>query len=483
MKKSEPAPMTEALLMEWHVGNTYTVVKKLLLAVTKRTGLKFNLSPLEDKVKNELGTFLVYSAGMSGNKRVEFHFNLLKSAEFHSIHLFLNTMAPIAWRRLDLNGFNIVKVFDQVVNFLRGIVGEPLDEAGKVPTFDGLIASLYNSNPAFQQAMIHPNGPDIPFITTELNKEMKKAGGNKQADPAGVPLRVKRFLQGIGQTSRAATVPVATVQPPVKHVVVFTDPTDQEAFDSAMGDYNAMQEMEDFKHDVERICKMDPSINGLIAYGKAGVGKDHWVDKIVEETGVPVAKPSTKAGGKVGFYGFCYDNRDGKVIVFSDYDDIWKNSAEVNLLKIALDDKVVRHLDYGGMEKESPSGQKIPAEGYDFTSKVIFLSNMETLGDDPAFAAHRSRLPVYALLFTDREVLDLIKGALETVTGAGDVRIEMEIKLEVWDFLARMMDIGEPQGAHLTVDFRRFRRALGHRMSCPPDNPTWWKRWALKELR
>jgi len=481
----------EARLTEWSLGNTYTVADRFLQAVTKRTGLKFNLSPYAENVQNEYGKFIVYRAGMTGNKLIDLSFSLNKSAEFHSIDLFLNSMTPIAWRRLDLNGFNVVKVFDQVVSFLKGHYDgtEQLDEAlttkGKVPTWDFVMADLFEKDPSFVQAMVNSNGPDVAYIVDAMNKAMKAGGGNKQVDPAGVPLRVKKYFVVHGMAAKAVNVPVATVTAAPRKNVVFADPVDQAAYDATFVESSPFIQMEDFKYDVTRICKGDPSINGLVAYGKAGVGKDHWVDEILKEWATPFVKPSTKTGGKSGFYEFCYANKDNVVIVFSDYDDIWKNTAEVNLLKLALEDKVTRHLDYGGAEKTALDGSKIPAEGYDFTSKIIFLSNMATLGDDPAFSAHRSRMSVYALLFTDREVLDMIKGAIDKITAAGDAVVPVEQKMEVWDYLARMMDIAGAQGHAdvFTVDFRRFRRALRHRFCCPPDNMDWWKRMALKEFK
>jgi hypothetical protein len=142
----------------------------------------------------------------------------------------------------------------------------------------------------------------------------------------------------------------------------------------------------------------------IIAFGTGGVGKTFTLDQIlmdyVEKEGLRMNEPEldlrpedydvlkiTGSTGKVDLWGMLYQHKDDKVIVFDDCDTMWRDDDMINWFKGMLDSSGDGTVRYGQGDKVKLEGQydengealRAP-RSFRFTSKVIFISNMDRNG-------------------------------------------------------------------------------------------------------
>jgi hypothetical protein len=477
-------------LKEFTTGRTYPFLVKVFSVISKKTGLKFNVSPVDEQIKNSHGTFLSYSVGMSGNKllRVNFLPSGIAGTNFASIDFWANPLTENPSSTLSLNGFNVVQVLSQIGDFLKGHLAQDIkiglhmaDEAGMSESLteasiSDLIAKAAQSDQAFQAVINKPNKTDTE-VHAEVMRVLSAAGKNSSMQPASAVFYVRKVLSSLGGVSakKAATIPAVAIVPPPTRTVTFVDPDMQASFEESE-DTSPRVKMREFEYSVRLICEMNPEIPGAIAYGKSGVGKDFVVDRIAEDTGAPLVHIGgvMGRGGKTGLLQILFENANGKVIKFTDCDMVWDDTDMINILKTALDLGAVKKMGTG-IEMKIDKDLTIPAE-FEFSSKIIFLSNVENLETNPKFDAIMGRLSgdVYKLNFTEKETLEFIKEELAKVTTGTGLEVDMSIKLEVYNFIETFLEHMEAAGRKITVDFRRFKKALSWRTSCPPDQPRMW---------
>ena len=121
-------------------------------------------------------------------------------------------------------------------------------------------------------------------------------------------------------------------------------------------------------------------IPGLVITGSGGLGKTHTVIATLDALGL---KEDT-IGGIDGDYIFVKGystprnlyttlyNNNGKIIVFDDCDSSFKDPIGANIFKAALDSYQRRIITWGAESKDD----EVPSR-FEFTGKVIFISNLE----------------------------------------------------------------------------------------------------------
>lgn len=171
---------------------------------------------------------------------------------------------------------------------------------------------------------------------------------------------------------------------------------------------------------VEKLVKMvcsgvQPS---AVITGQGGLGKTYTVMKTLKESGLQdLADVMAKSdiGAKVimkscfttikgfstakGLYRTLFEN-NGATIVFDDCDSILKDPAALNILKGALDSYGKRVISWNS---ESFRGEEDLPRTFEFTGRVIFISNMDQNNIDQAI---RSRSMMIDLSMTDDQKID-----------------------------------------------------------------------------
>jgi replication-associated recombination protein RarA len=183
----------------------------------------------------------------------------------------------------------------------------------------------------------------------------------------------------------------------------------------------------------------DGIIKALYSFGEPGIGKTYTVEEVL-----PKSNPKYKyfSGGVKGSYELAkilYQNKDDKVIILDDFDSVFKTRTQIDILKVALQNKPTRTITWIDGTKRT-KGDKLP-ESFEFTSSVIFISNKSRL--DPAI---QSRCKIMEFNTTKVQILDYIKSKFNVFMK----NIPLNVRMEVYNFFIQNI------ASFPRVDFRLF---------------------------
>lgn len=180
----------------------------------------------------------------------------------------------------------------------------------------------------------------------------------------------------------------------------------------------------------------------IIAFGTGGVGKTYTLEQIlkdyVEKQGLRLNEPEldlepedydvlsiTGSTGKHDLWGTLYKHKDDKVIIFDDCDSMWNDQDMINWFKGMLDSSGDGTVRYGQGDKVKLEG-KYDEDGeplraprsFRFTSKVIFISNMDREGFIKAGAGplFESRCKAIDLTMNKEQTLDKLNKISKFIT-------------------------------------------------------------------
>ena len=193
----------------------------------------------------------------------------------------------------------------------------------------------------------------------------------------------------------------------------------------------------------------------LVVTGAGGTGKSFTVKERIKASGIAKGREYNIQKGYTSVFGLYmsfFMNRNNKLLVFDDCDDVFKDITSQNLLKAALDSDEPRELSWSsrntipidqgldanviagieqGIEDQILAGgdpetgrmPKLPST-FRFKGRVIFISNL-SWDKIPQPVVSRSLLIDIAL--TDNEMLERMKSVLPVIakdTGVSDVEAE-----------------------------------------------------------
>jgi uncharacterized protein YihD (DUF1040 family) len=124
----------------------------------------------------------------------------------------------------------------------------------------------------------------------------------------------------------------------------------------------------------------------LVVTGMAGMGKTHIVKETLSELGLRESFEFVHFKGRAtaaGLYITLYENSD-KIVVLDDCDSVFKDDDAVNILKGALDSYDTRKISYITSRELKDSYQNPVPRQFEFTGRVIFISNIEQSKIDDA---------------------------------------------------------------------------------------------------
>ncbi len=117
----------------------------------------------------------------------------------------------------------------------------------------------------------------------------------------------------------------------------------------------------------------------LVVTGMAGMGKTHIVKETLAELGMRESFEFVHFKGRAtaaGLYITLYENSD-KIVVLDDCDSVFKDDDAVNILKGALDSYDIRKISYITSRELKDSYQNPVPRQFEFTGRVIFISNLD----------------------------------------------------------------------------------------------------------
>lgn len=166
---------------------------------------------------------------------------------------------------------------------------------------------------------------------------------------------------------------------------------------------------------------------GLFISGAPGVGKTHSVEKALNDLGLHDGRGYFKNTGSIspaGLYALLFRHRDA-IILFDDSDEVFADQEGRNLLKAATDTKKVRKLVWNkmgknvvdpdnGMTDEEMLDQGLIPRFFEFTGKIIFISNLPMKKLDPD-GAIRTRAYILDINPTEEEIYGFMEKIADNV--------------------------------------------------------------------
>lgn len=197
-------------------------------------------------------------------------------------------------------------------------------------------------------------------------------------------------------------------------------------------------------------------IPSLVVTGSGGLGKSHTVLNTLRDMGLEEDTIGTVDGDFVFIKGYTTPrnlyttlfNENGKVIVFDDCDVSFKDPIGANLFKAALDSSERRIISWGAESKDD----EIPSR-FEFTGKVIFISNLE-LHKFPQAILSRSML--CDLTLNTEEKVERIEQIFSEVDA-----IEEEDKAEVLAFIKENMNKFKDLNIRSAFSILKIKMAIG----------------------
>lgn len=197
----------------------------------------------------------------------------------------------------------------------------------------------------------------------------------------------------------------------------------------------------------------------MILTGTGGLGKSTTVMNAVRRHGLVEDEDYAVVKGFAtpkSLFRLLYENRD-KIVVFDDCDSVLENPSGFNILKAALDDKPRRRISWF-TEARSSGDDEVP-NSFEFTGKVIFVSNKKLSSFDPAIL---SRALFVDVTMTADEKIQRIETLVANGSLAPDVH--ETAKLEALNLLRRMKHRAKE------LSLRTYKKVLEMRLA----NPNFW---------
>ena len=203
---------------------------------------------------------------------------------------------------------------------------------------------------------------------------------------------------------------------------------------------------------IERLTKMvgkgiQPS---LVITGGAGMGKTHLVKNTLEGMGLKESYDYVHFKGRAtaaGLFITLYENSD-KIIVLDDCDSVFRDDDAVNILKGALDSYDTRKISYITSKALKDEFQQEVPRHFEFTGRVIFISNISQSRLDEAI---RSRSFVADVDLTTEQMFQRIEQLLPTM--------ESRIPLAARQQALQLMQDLDKEFDGLEINLRSFIKA------------------------
>ena len=405
------------------------------------------------------------------------------------------------------DGVSIFRILTQVTNFIKHPkVGEypakvdtNVKESAEVQSYQDLLEAsrvpVEKFISAAKQWAHKNNKPDLLFTYPELKQvgaeyDMLLPGAFYDVGVGGRS-DTHYDLARIEQDSSGAII---TVHPPGQgHHFKFDvnapiSKADQKALEQAVAPISAQELFDDLARLTKMVIKgARPS---LVVIGGPGTGKTKTIMDCIHDAGLKKGTDWIQVKGKMSpmsLFSTMFINRD-KLLVFDDTDSVWENDDAVNILKAGLDSSPVRSVSWSSpmtqavahmtddekaqytksvdnQIKNDPTGKvKLPAD-FDFTGKIIFISNKPHSELDSAVL---NRSMFIDMTLSSDQVFERIEGIMDKLSAPNSFDITVETKREVFDYLKEQ--IANKKMKYVSI--RTFIGALGVASSGDPE----WKR-------
>lgn len=345
-------------------------------------------------------------------------------------------------------------VFDKVMGQLK--TGEPVPVAGILSTLGSRGEKILNQIRMDSPYLFEKQGRTLVFKGTDKDLENLHNDKAKIVDKVG-GVKVQIRKGGSGDTVDTQ-VPAGVPDGKDIEKVAYED------------------QLEDLKALIALTVK--GASNALFVAGRGGVGKTFTVEETLNKLGLRDGDGYFKQTGSAspsGIYRLLFQHRNG-VVLFDDADGALADQDGRNLIKAATDTKKVRKLAWAKNAKNLVDGDEITdaqidagmlPTSYEFTGRVIFISNLSINKLDPDRAL-RTRALMISIDPTDDEVLEFMRKIVDRIPLEDNLSLDPEERGEVITLI--------DQGAKEDLNIRKLVRSLNIRASAKAGGIASWER-------
>lgn len=263
-------------------------------------------------------------------------------------------------------------------------------------------------------------------------------------------------------------------------------PNDQEAEIESKGIEKVAYE-EQLKH-LSILMKMviKGATNALFVAGRGGTGKTQTVETELAKAGLQDGSgyyKNTGSASPIGIYTSLYDNKNG-IVLFDDCDSALADQEGRNLIKAATDTKKIRKVawnkkssviipkeqyeqaqdDAGGERPTTKDGSFLYPNSFEFTGRIIFISNLKLDKLDPD-GAIRTRGFIIEIDPTDNEMIDYMAKIAPMIKLEGGAKLAQSQIDEVIDEIRKSSKKSD-------ISLRKLVRGLNVKAEMG-DDPMW----------
>jgi len=203
------------------------------------------------------------------------------------------------------------------------------------------------------------------------------------------------------------------------------------------GDYE-LQDPAVIFDDLETYVNMvvDGDMYALLLTGQAGVGKSFLVTKCLKERGLERNKDYFVFKGKMtaaGLYITLYQY-NGKMILIDDCDSVFKDENGVNTLKGALDTSKEREITWVSAAPLKTPDKSVVPKRFDFTGKVIFISNLPKKKIDDAI---RSRSFTLEIALSQKDMMKRMWNLLDEIEVPSGAKVSRTVREKAMNMIVK----------------------------------------------
>lgn len=440
------------------------VVGKLASVINKRVGkhVAYSRSPID--YQNTYGKFSGYLLTIDRNILVRINFKLGSSSDSIQSVDYYNIRHPsIPVYTVDMDGLNIVQVVDELVTNLPDdelrSIAESIETEGKrlLEKFDDerrmrIFMDWFNSDPNVNLKLL----TDKPLSVAYNQSFLHSSEWAKEIPFYFFTLQSKNFLSSRGVRNKT----FRNRKKGSKERVV-EDPEQEQMLQDIVDNMGWEKKFEMLDNAVKMIVK--GIVHSLVIFGDPGSGKSREVETVLTDLHAPAVFYKGTIKGTEELLRILYNHKDGKILVFDDFDTVFKSQDNILIFKAILENKPKRQVVSINL-KNFTGGAKlkktaVPAK-FDFSSGVIFISNMRKF--DPAILSRSINIRVD---LTNDQMIDKLNKTMDSF----HPEVPMQLKSKAIDFLKEIS-----KGIR-TVDYRQFEIILATMQISPND----WKEMAL----
>lgn len=424
------------------------ILEKLCSVLSKRTGYKLSPSPVPVAFNGEGGRFHGVDAYFLDDPHKLLRFNILfgQQAEIHSVS-FWQSLGPKPTYNIDLQGFSITQVVDQVADVITGAFFKYAQmesvkrRSEAIGNAEDRVAAFFQSDERILATLKRTK--NIDDIHTKFLRWCAQ-NHEREINISGFKYWANKYLKSVDAPA-ARDVPSVEVTHGTAETYVEDAPDEADIFMNDILNNSLVHKFALLETSIQQVCDPSSGVNGAFVYGTGGSGKTRTITDLIKENGA-WDRTLFRSGAVAGFTGLLtllFKNRQGKIIVLDDNDDQLKVQRSINLLKIALNLDDPRNITYSrselggsrrgrGQDANAHAEESVQREAIDlnrlgvdfandagisqaemiddftFKSKMIFISNLTKIPQPLA-----DRTFAIELNFTKEDMLKLIQSRME----------------------------------------------------------------------